>query len=166
MKDKELNKILRDRARELGLCDKWYKEWKGSSSKQELIEKFLRGIDFCIKNDYPKKEFIKAYFPNGLLRENGVFVDDKISGTNLHRTVLLGETCGELKYDGYEVGKVYVRHQSVVKIVACDRARVFVECYDDTKVDAVATDNARIFVYHHGGDLENISGNVIVRDRQ
>ena len=165
MTDKELNKMLRDRARELGLCDQWYNDWKNRSSKQELIEKFLRGIDFCIKNDYPKKEFIKAYFPKELLRENEVFVDDKIGETNLHRTVLLGTTEGELKYDGYSVGKVYVQHQSVVKITACDRARVFVECYDDTKVEADAKDDSRIFLYQHGGNAE-ISGNVIVRDRR
>ena len=166
MNEKELNNLLRNRARQLGLCDQWYNDWGSKETKQQLIEKYLHGIDFCIKNDYPKKEFIKAYFPKNLLAEKGIFLDEKIAHTNLCTAVLLGESDGELKYDGYSVGKIYVRHQSVVKVNACDRARVFVECYDGTKVDAVATDDARIFVYQHGGIVRNTSGNVFVRDRR
>ena len=64
--------MLRDRARELGLCNQWYKGWKKEESKQELIDKYIRGIDFCIEHDYPKLDFVRAYFSKKILNSNGV----------------------------------------------------------------------------------------------
>ena len=127
MENKELNKALRERARELGLCDQWYKEWDKNSSKQELIKKYLDGIDFCIKHNYPNIEFAKAYFPKNLLRLNCIFIDDRFDIQNANKVVTLGKSSGRIQYEGLMTGDVYVRHQSLVEINAKDGARVFVE---------------------------------------
>lgn len=168
MEEKKLNKILKDRAVELGLCDKWRDEWERDETKQELIEKYLRGIDFCIQHDYPKLEFIREYFPKKLLDKNGVFVDEEIGRRDdvaaRDTVVLLGGSKAELHYDGLGMGNIYVRHQSEVTIVARGWARVFVECYEDSVINVTAEDESKVFVYQHGGKVA-ATGNVIVRDR-
>lgn len=165
METKELNKSLRLRARELGLCDKWYDGWDKGSTRQELIDKYLEGIDFCIANDYPKLEFIKAQFPQKLLFVNGIFVDDKVDAVNLKTAVLLGESSGKLYYNGLYTGNVYVRHSSVLQIEAVGGARVFVEVYDNALVTVAADSESKVFVYWHGGSVKT-DGSVVVRDRR
>lgn len=168
MEEKKLNKILKDRAVELGLCDKWRDEWERDETKQELIEKYLRGIDFCIQHDYPKLEFIREYFPKKLLERNGVFVDEEIGRRDdvaaRDTVVLLGGSKAELHYDGLGMCNIYVRHRSEVTIVARGWSRVFVECYEDSVINVTAEDESKVFVYQHGGEV-TAEGHVIVRDR-
>lgn len=164
MKKKELNTTLRDQARELGLCDEWYKGWKSNETQQELIDRYYKGIDFCIKHDYPRLEFIKKTFPKSLLLENGLFVDENFDASNLRRSVLLGCSKGEMIFYGNISSNVYVRHQSIVNITATDGAKVFVETYEDCKVNVFADEYSKVFVYKHGGEVSH-KGNVVVRNR-
>lgn len=168
MEGKELNKTLRDRARMLGLCDQWYDAWEKDETKQELIEKYLRGIDFCIAHDYPRLEFIKAHFPKAMLEKNGVFVDEVFSccNTATYRTVVaLGKSRGTLTFDGMTCRSVYARHHTEVTVRATDGAKVFVEAWEDCKVNAYADDESRVFVYWHGGEVTT-DGKVTVRDKR
>lgn len=43
---KELSIELRKMAREQGLCDQWFGEWKDDSDSTTLFDKYKRGIDF------------------------------------------------------------------------------------------------------------------------
>lgn len=165
MNTKELNKTLRDRARVLGLCDQWYGEWEKEETKQELIEKYLKGIDFCIKHDYPTLPFIKANFNKAQLLLKGIFLDENVDASNLKTAVLLGESKGELRYYGLSVGNVYLRHQSEVTIEVNDGARVFIEVYENCKLKVVSVGNSKAFVYWHGGEVA-ASGNVYIRDKR
>lgn len=169
MEGKELNKVLKARAVELGLCEKWRDEWEKEETKQELIEKYLRGIDFCIQHDYPKLEFIREHFPKKLLEKNGVFINEEIGRRDdvaaKDTVVLLGKSKAELHYDGLSMGNLYVRHHSEVTIVARGWSRVFVECYEDSVVNVKAEDESKVFVYWHGGSVES-EGNVHVRDKR
>lgn len=148
----------------LGLCDKWYKDWGILESKQQLIEKYIKGIDFCISHDYPSIGFIKKNFPNHLLLLNGIFLDENVDSSNVKKAVLLGNSKGTIRYDGVRSCDVYVRHNSNIRIEAVGGAKVFVETYENCVVDAIADSYSKIFVYHHGGTINNI-GNVIIKER-
>lgn len=165
MEGRKLNIVLRDRAREFGLCDEWYKGWDKDSTRQELIEKYLRGIDFCIEHDYPRVEFIKAQFPRQLLERNGIFADCEVDGDNIGTCVLLGSAHGVLRYHGFCSCSVYVVHKGCVDIQATDGARVFVEVYGESVVMVSADDTSRVFVYQHGGNVK-VDGNVTIRDKR
>ena len=165
MDNKNLNIALRERARDLGLCDQWYEEWDLNSPKEVLINKYIKGIDFCIKNDYPKLDFIKAVFTGQELADNGIFADCNIVMSNAKSAVLLGKSNGIIRYDGLNTGNVYLRHQSELTIEATGVARVFVEVYEGCRINVVATGIAKVFVYWHGGTV-NASGNVTVRDKR
>ena len=163
MKRDELNTVLRDQARELGLCDEWYGGWK-NETKQQLIEKYLKGIDFCIKHDYPSLDFIERNFDEETLIENGIFVNHYIEAENTRMVVALGNSSGSLRYNGVCSCEVYVRHNSEVDITAADGAKVFVEVYEQGKIHITSSGAAKVFVYKHGGDVV-YEGNVKVRNK-
>ena len=47
---KNLSDKMKEEAVSLGLCAQWTAEWKDNSSKDEMVDKFVTGIDFCIKH--------------------------------------------------------------------------------------------------------------------
>lgn len=165
MKEKELNNLLKRRARELGLCDQWYNDWGDKESMQQLLEKYLRGIDFCIKHDYPKLEFARKVFPKDILMAKGIFLDSSIDASNLITAVALGESIGTLRYHTNSTGNVYVRHHANLRIEVDESSKVFVEAYDNCRVHVVAKGFSKAFVYWHGGEI-TYEGNVTIRDKR
>lgn len=165
MNTKELNKVLKTQARGLGLCDKWYEEWGKNETKQELLEKYLRGIGFCIKHDFPSLDFARENFPQQIRNQYGIFLDDHVDASNIQKAVLLGKSKGALFYNAMRSCDIYVRHTSEVEVSATDGAKVFIETYDDCKVIVRADKYSRVFVYKHGGNIVT-EGNVNVRDKR
>lgn len=161
----ELNRIVRNKAIENGLCSDWQNNvWNRELSVREMLQIYVKGIDFSIKNDWLDNEFIKANADRDLLRECGIFIDEKVNEENVTTAVVMGKSSGSICYDGMMVGSVYVRHGSELEITASDGARVFVEVHDNAKIHAVADDESKIFVYLHGGHATR-EGNVTFRDR-
>lgn len=58
----KLNTDLRDHAVSYGLCQQWQNDWQDNKNQQELIDMYIRGIDFCIEHDYPTVDYIKNNF--------------------------------------------------------------------------------------------------------
>ena len=83
-----------------GLCRLWRGKLKAGMSIESMIQLYIRGIDFCISEDYPTLEFIRANF-KGKCELYGAFVDDEIEmRRNAPDTVLNGE-CKVLAYPGF-----------------------------------------------------------------
>lgn len=151
-------------ARNIGLCDEWFGEWKDNSTKDEMIEKFVRGIDFCIEHNFPSVRIMKERFGDRM-HYQGVYADEQVKSKNDLKIILNGTCNADLYYDGHGTGDVYVRHNSVLKIKASDNARISVNVFDNAKVDAEVSENAKIFIYMHGGSCTHGKG-VIVRDKR
>lgn len=164
MRQKKLNKVLRERARELGLCDEWYNEWGKKESNQELVWKYLKGIDFCIKHDYPSLEFIRENFSKEEVSDYGVYIDYDVKKKNVPISAFIGSSKGEMNYDGLTSCSVYIRHQSDVVINASDGAIVYAELYDNAKIHVLTDRYSKVYIYQHGGNVE-FEGNVIIRNR-
>lgn len=161
---KSVSDRLKAEAIKLGLCNQWQSEW-GNPTKDELCEKYIRGLDFCIKHDFPDLRFMKRHF-NGVMQNHGIFVDNnEICLCNQGTVVANGHTTGQAYYDGFSVGQVYVRHQSFIRIIARGNAIVNVRCYDTPKVEVACRDNARVTVIRHDRGHVSASGNVKVINR-
>lgn len=153
------SEYLRDEAVGLGLCEQWRGEWFDGQGDDELIDKFKRGIDFCILHDWPSVEYIKGHFDKDVLHGHGVYVDEALGGVTAEHTtagdggvVLLGRCTGRLRFGGFDVATVYVRHACDVEIVVGDFARVDVRVYEHGKA-AVSGDSVscvRCYVYDDG----------------
>lgn len=67
---------MKNEAVSLGLCAQWTAEWHDNSSKHEMVEKFVKGIDFCIGKNWPSTKDMKKYFGD-VIHDHGVYVNEK-----------------------------------------------------------------------------------------
>lgn len=143
-----LSETLKQQAVDLGLCRPWTEAW-GDCDQQELIDKYKKGIDFCIDKQYPSNEFIKANFDHDLLNANLIFVDEYLDFDMMPSGIYIlnGECSGTIRFAPWTAATIYVRHKSNVTIIADDFAKVFVRLYDEANAKVVELDNAVIKVY-------------------
>ncbi len=143
-----LSETLKQQAVDLGLCRPWTEAW-GDCDQQELIDKYKKGIDFCIDKQYPSNEFIKANFDRDLLNANLIFVDEYLDFDMMPSGIYIlnGECSGSIRFAPWTAATVYIRHKSNVTIIADDFAKVFVRLYDEAEVEAEAEEGAVVRVY-------------------
>ncbi len=159
---KNISKELKEQAIKLGLCSQWQEKWH-KKTKDELVEMYIRGIDFAIDNDWPTCDYMKRHF-NGIMQRHGVFVDDVINRQNLRQCICNGNTRGIIEYNSYSVGSLYIRHNSNVHIKVKDNAMISIELYDNAVVHVENTGNKAVTIYRHGGQV-NSSGIVLVKNK-
>lgn len=142
-----------------GLCQLWQNKLRDGVSVKRLVELYVRGIDFCIKNDYPTLDFIRENF-KGKCELYGVYVDDQeLELRNMPDVVLQGDCKGELTYDGYSVCRAFIRHNSDVTIKAYGNAHLTIDVFDNAILElSVAGTNARVLVNKYGDARVECSG--------
>ncbi len=157
----KVSKVLKEEAIKYGLCAAWAKDW-GSPTKEQLVEMYITGLDFCIEHNYPSNEFIKENFGE-IAEHKGVFVDKKVHLENPETAILNGRCTGSIVLTGNVSRDIYVRHDSRVEIVVRDYALAFVRVFDNAHVILRNESGKRCFVYKKGGTA-TVSGNVLVRE--
>ncbi len=137
-----------------GLCRMWQMKLKPGTDMKSLVGLFIKGIDFCIANDYPTLDFMRQNF-KGHCEPYGAYVDDDVKVDNVPNVVMNGDCKALVLYDCYNVGNIYIRHGSVVELTAADNAFVTVDIFDNAKLYvATAGCKARVNV--------NVYGNAVV----
>jgi len=162
-RSRRVSAALREKAVGCGLCRPWQQRWRDGASVSEMLDMYVEGIDFCIEHDYPGNDVLKKYGGKDLAR-HGVFVDAVFSAENPGTIVANGHCDGKVRYDGFNVGNLYIRHGSHVAVETRERGQAFIEVYDDAHVRVSNTGRRPCFVYRYGGTVE-CSGDVRVRDR-
>ncbi len=163
--NKNLSTYMRHQAVQRGLCQQWTDNWSDGASRDEMLQMFVDGIDFCIQHNWPSVEEMKRHFP-GVMQKHGVFADERVMVRDAPMTVLNGECDCSASFGNNSIGDIYVRHRSVLRVRATDGARVFVTVLDNASVEAWADDGAKIFVYRYGGGrVDGAHGDVVVRDK-
>lgn len=156
-----ISEELKDKAVSLGLCKEWTDGW-GDPSVDDLVKKYIDGIDFCIEKDFPSNEYIKQNFGE-VAEKHGVYVDKKIELSDPSILVLNGFCKGKINIGEFCVSTIYVRHNSDVEVEVHNGGLAFVHLYDDAGLNVQS--KGKCFVYRHGGFLST-NGNIIVRDRR
>lgn len=158
----ELRTDLKNKAIGKGLCTPWQRKFNHVSDKEELVRMYLRGIDFCIMNNYPTPEYIEANF-KGMCEKFGVYVNEEAVLHNVRKLVFVGDCSARLSYDSYEVAQIYVKDNSVVHVKSDDHAIVMVDCFDSSTVIAESANGARIIVNKYlGSEVEVVGADVKV----
>lgn len=161
----ELNKELRDQAIHLGLCSDWQKLWRKDWDEKKMIEMMYRGLDFCLKYHYPSNDFIAKHFDKEFLRDNNVFVNDKFSTNNARESIVLGTSDMTFRYNADSYGNIHIRDNSSAKVIARNRSFVIVHLYENAKVSAQQSDNARIVLVKHSAKVSIVAGeNIKIRE--
>lgn len=145
-----LNTYLRTEALKRGMCEKFEKPWQEDYTKEELIENYKKGLDFCIKHDFPSNETIKELFTEEELAEGGVYVDfngNEAPDSGIY--VVQGNSDLTFGSEGFSAHTLYVRHSSRVVLVARNDAFVMVHTYDNAELQVIQVGNAEVHVFNH-----------------
>lgn len=159
-----MSEELKSQAIGLGLCQQWTEAW-GNPNIQELINKYLHGLDFCIEHEWPSNEYIKKHVDKETLHRNNIYIDEDVQRRNARQIVVLqGKCTGTLLYDGLTTADIYVRHDSEITIDCSRISKVFVNLYDRAKVKVIQRDASAVYVYKHGDGCEvDAQGEVLQR---
>lgn len=140
MEQEELSRLLLGEATELGICDGWRRGWSGNATKQELVNKFLRGIDFCLRNKWPSPRFIAENFDSALLFKNGILANGRHSFLNPPVCVALGDSSATIRIDGGNASRIYVNDKSRTMLAVNSTGKVIVEVRGEAYLDVTASD--------------------------
>ena len=149
MNEKELNKDLRSMAIGCGICKQFLDEWGKDWTVDHMISQFFKGIDFYLKKRFVSNEYIKANFDRDFLRSKGALVDDKYSLLNPTQAILIGNSNGTLRINGYTVSTIYVIDDSHAKIIVKGNAFALVHALGNARIDASLQGNAKCTVLRH-----------------
>lgn len=155
MNIKDLTEELRITGMQHDLCTPWQKMLLNAKDKETLVKMYLRGIDFCIVNDYPSVEYMERHF-KGVCEKFGVFVNEPVDIKNSLKVVTVGYCSGVVSYDGYSAGQVFVKHDSRLDIVADDHANVTIDCFDNSAVNIKAGGFTTVTIFRYTGAIVNI----------
>lgn len=145
-----LSVTLREMAREHGLCDEWYEEWQDDTDIDALLDKYIRGYDFCIKHGYPSLDFCRNNFDVDDLHRHNIYLDEAvgIDAKDSGYFIFIGNCSGVLHVDGLRVATVYVRHNSRITVKSTGGAIVFVRCYENADATIVKDAISKGFKYN------------------
>lgn len=168
MNKEERSQELKRQAVELGLCRKWTNEWTEGLDADELIDRYIRGIDFCIARDYPSRTDMRKMFTKEEMERNGVFLDSDTAVTNRNGTIVMNGDC-DMKVIAAKntVTEIYLRHGSKLKLGVGDIASVTVNVYDGAELNAVNMGFGKLLIVRHTESCRlNIVGThkIIVKD--
>lgn len=130
---KDINTILRTKAIKAGLCEDWQNnKWNKVLTKDELLELYIKGIDFSLKQEWFDYDFIKVAFNKEDLHRHHIYLDENIhiDGGESGYYVFLGNCGGTLIIDGFKAVTAYVRHFCNIDVQAKNGSRVQVTYYD------------------------------------
>lgn len=144
-----------------GLCRQWRMKLLPGLSVEDLATLYIKGIDFCISEDYPTLDFLRKHY-KGKCEAYGVFVDDMVREHNMDDVVLNGDCKAILEYDGFQVARIYARHNSEGAVNVSEYAIVTVDAFDNSNlVVATAGNNAQVIVNIYGNARVEVIGSGI-----
>lgn len=160
-------KELAKRAKARGICTPWHEELLklGDTDIRAMVEMYLKGIDFCLANNYPGNDFIRAHF-KGRMERYGVFLDDEINVENKPKCVCLGATCGRVEVTGFNVCEIYAKDEARLDVIAKDNAFVMIDVLGNAVVNVHASDRAKVCANHYVGKgrvVQSAVGDAVVK---
>lgn len=165
-RERKLSDRMKKEAVGLGLCAQWTAEWGKDTTKRDMAEKFVTGLDFCIQHDWPSTEVIKRDFGD-VMHEYGVYVDENVHLTDPKTMVLNGRCEAHIYCGRFAASNIYVRHKSTAQVTVARGAYVHVSAYDKADVEIICEPGAKCFVYKYGGKVKTAGeGRVTVRERE
>lgn len=135
----QLSLQLKKEAVRLGLCKQWTEAWKDNTTQQELINKFIRGYDFCLKHNWPSVDFICDNFDEDLLHKNGIIARGRYSFLNPETCIVMGDgTQATIRINGKHPSRIYLNSGTSTKIIVKTSELVIIETRGDAAFEVMA----------------------------
>ena len=149
MEFQQLKKRLAEEAKANGICEEWYNHILNAPSKERLLTLFVKGLDFCLKNEFT--DDLWAEF-KGMRQPYGVFKNEPIEVKDLRNVVAFGTSEGTAEFTGFHVAQIWARDNVKISIKTSGYAYITVDIADRAEVEITASDAARVSVFLHGGN--------------
>lgn len=146
----KLNNELAKQAKIHGICDDWYLQLKNETEIDKMIEMYIKGIDFCLSNNFPSNDFIRKNF-KGKMESHGIYLDEDFNVVSMPKVVSLGKCGGIIEADNFDICEIFIKNESNIKVIARANSFIMIDIFDNTNLEIVASDNARVCVNHYGG---------------
>ena len=147
-----LSHELAKQAKRNGICEDWYLALKNEKDIDSLLDMYIKGIDFCLSNDYPSNDFISKNF-KGKMETHGIHLDEVLDIVNERKIIALGKTLGTVDINGFEVSEIFLKNNSEITILASGNSFVMVDIFDDAKVIVFASGDAKVCINRYGGNV-------------
>ena len=145
------SQALKAEAIRLGLCEKWTSEWVDGLTQQDLIDRFVKGYDFCVKHNFPDNDYVRNHFSRELLHKNNIYISEDVRLYNVVGNVILhGECKGKIIETGASAVVIYARHNTHINVGVGDASRVFLHLYDNASAIVAQLMSGRVTVFLHG----------------
>jgi hypothetical protein len=141
---------LAKQAKIKGICQEWYLILKNEKDIDSLLDMYIKGLDFCLSNNYPSNDYISKNF-KGKMESHGIHLNEFLDIVNERKVIALGKTTGTVKIKDYEVSEIFVKNNSELTIMASGNSFVMIDIFDDSKVIVFASDDAKVVIMKYGG---------------
>ena len=148
----DLTEHLAKQAMKYGICDQWYSELVKIEDRKALMDMYVRGIDFCLRNNFPSNEELEKYFSD-IMPDMGVYLNMPIDVKNIRPCVCLGNTYGKYTIGDYCAGEIFIKHDAKIDIVAQDNAFLMVNLFENAIINVTANDRAKVCIKQFGGTI-------------
>ena len=159
----KLNYELAKQAKAHGICENWYLELKNENNIDKMLDMYVKGIDFCLSNDYPSNHFIAKNF-KGKMEKHGIHLDEVLDTIGQPKVIALGKCKGIINAESFEVCEVFIKNESELIVMAKENSFVMIDIFDNAKVHIFTYDNAKVCVNRYGGQItESTNENSIIK---
>jgi hypothetical protein len=145
----EINQYILEKALDSGICREWGLIIQKTRSVDELLKMYVKGIDFCLKNDFPSNSDLQEK-AGDLINAHGIYIDAEVNLVNSPFTVLLGACTANLSYSDYSVSTCYFKHESTGNIKAAGNSIVVIDCFENSVLNIDASENSDVLITIYG----------------
>lgn len=154
---------LKIKKQKINICDEWISNMNTFSNYSQLATMYFKGSDWSMENDFPNLEILRKH--RGALLPYGMMTDVKESIFNKRYLAVFGDSNVKLKYTGFAVGELIIRHKSIANIEVIDNAYLVINILDEAMVKIDCKDDAKVIVYNYCSSKIESTGNVIIHKK-
>lgn len=165
-KKNKLSCELKDEGRQLGMCDDIYNIWSGYESVDDLCQLYADNMEFIINHpNWRLNKTLKKYASEEVLHRHGIYIDEKSTLENVGDMIINGKSDISLEISDGSAVEIYVREDSKLNVKLSNGSAAYINVYDNAVLAVKSEDRSKCFVYKHGGTIEAIGDNVVIRNR-
>lgn len=144
----DLSELLLEEAIKFDLCQPWINKWQ--SDMDSLADMYKRGMDFCVKHDYPSLDILRRYL-KGKTEDYNIFIDtDTETTVHSDTVVVLGDSKLRLWVSDYGVVNLYALHDTEITLFCGMHSVVSIETYNSSKIK-IQSPSAKVSVFQYDG---------------
>lgn len=135
-------RAIAEEARNAGICSDWLDRILTTRTADTLVDMYYRGMDFCLRHQFPSVELFRAHDLVDVARQAGIFVEGehRLGTPGMERLAVRG---GATVYIGTGAGAIFQGTASEgarLSVRADEGATLFLDVYDLARLDVLYSD--------------------------